>query len=310
MLLEAGAAGADVGCLGVGWGHEERARLGRAPLDLGGRPRGPGEPQQVSNGDRLGQSCPVHRRGRETRETVGLVTGGGVDTRPELGSEPGEVRASLTQGQGKRGLWGVRTPPEVPGSQGMSGAGWSSGQDRGAGPSPGGGHAQDEQRWPRQWCVGWGVLSWKPWGHMAQRGASRECSEPDWDGGCRALKGEDGVWLTWPLRPLREKARLWPPGRPALAHLLAEACLPCCPGCLLTVSAPPVSPSPGASPPGWSPGTCPRPWVLEPMFGGPCEDLAFDLREVGTLGRLGQGRDHCSHQPPQEYTLLLSLLFL
>lgn len=169
----------------------------------------------------------MHRRGRETRETAGLVTGGGVDTRPELGSEPGEVRASLTQGQGKRGLWGVRTPPEVPGSQGMSGAGWSSGQDRGAGPSPGGGHAQDEQRWPRKWCVGGGVSSWKPWGHMAQRGASRGYSEPDWDGGCQSL---------------REKARLWHPGRPALAHLLAEVCLPCCPGCLLTVSAPPVSP--------------------------------------------------------------------
>lgn len=199
-----------------------------------------------------------------------------MDTRPELGSEPGEVRASLTQGQGKRGLWGVRTPPEVPGSQGMSGAGWSSGQDRGAGPSPGGGHAQDEQRWPRKWCVCGGVSSWKPWGHMAQRGASRGYSEPDWDGGCQSL---------------REKARLWHPGRPALAHLLAEVCLPCCPGCLLTVSAPPVSPSPGASPPDWSPGTCPRPWVLEPVFGGPCEDLAFDLREVGTLGRLGQGRD-------------------
>lgn len=59
------------------WGveNEGRARLGRAPLDPGGRPQGPGEPQQVSNGDRLGQSCPVHRRSRETREIAALVTG-------------------------------------------------------------------------------------------------------------------------------------------------------------------------------------------------------------------------------------------
>ena len=96
-----------------GGGGEGRARLGRAQLDLGARLQGPREPQQVSDADRSEQSsllkAPCAQEAGRPRKQRGLGLGG-ADTRPELGSELGEVSAPLTQAQRRRRLWGVRAP--------------------------------------------------------------------------------------------------------------------------------------------------------------------------------------------------------
>lgn len=80
------------------------------------------------------------------------------------------------------------------GPQRMSGATGALGKAGGTGRSPRGGHAQNEQRWPRK-------------GGEECRHGNRGCTwpregwaegtvtpSPDWAGGVRALSGEEGRW--------------------------------------------------------------------------------------------------------------------